>query len=53
MVLMIKSIGSELYKLGNLSKRFSRNEFTCKDSCSMDAIDYELIKDLESLGKIL
>jgi len=36
--------------MNDLSKRFSRSEFACPCGCGQDAVDYELIINLESLA---
>lgn len=35
--------------MGNLSKHFSRSEFSCKCGCGFDTVDAELISILEDL----
>ena len=36
--------------MGDLSHRFSRSEFACPCGCGQEAVDFELINELESLG---
>jgi hypothetical protein len=36
--------------MGDLSKHFSRSEFACPCECGRDAVDYTLIRELESLA---
>ena len=36
--------------MGDISPRFSRREFACKDGCGFDTVDIELVNNLESLA---
>lgn len=36
--------------MGDISKRFNRHEFACKDSCGFDTVDIELVNNLEALA---
>jgi len=37
--------------VGDISRRFNRHEFACKDNCGFDTVDVELVNNLESLAE--
>lgn len=38
--------------MGDISPRFNRHEFACKDGCGFNTVDIELVNNLESLADI-
>lgn len=36
--------------MGDISKRFNRHEFVCKDGCGFNTVDIELVNNLEALA---